>query len=216
MSAKYTVLLFFEQKKGNRSKIGEEELLGQSIPTTDRERTAAPVVLISCGDFRMQSSRDRAIIEAEINRVATMMGVCSDGESVRFDALTVPGPVRVLVEVEKGSATIGCLCEAQVILVQAELFLDLHGNEVIILATHFDCGREGSLGKEEATLKRHLVRALHVLRRHFPRHMVVGMYIEVDDTRTVSATALYEEPRGIQDAPGSTIDVPDEAPPELN
>ena len=151
----------------------------------DHERGAAPVLLLYCSDHRMSRSSDVAVIEKLVDVLAFEHGLVQMGEKVEFDGLRVPGPQKGLAE---GSET-----EIEVLLSYCDTLLNLHGGELVIVAFHTQCGREGEYGTDTAHMTGNLRRSIARLRERFPGQMFAGMMIGLWNGRTQWAETVHVE-----------------------
>lgn len=138
----------------------------------------------------MTRSSDVKIIENAVDCLAARHGIISEGESVEFDEIRVPGPQRGLSSTEDN--------EAYVLLYYVDLLLNLHGVQLIILAFHLGiedesgCGREGNRHRDIDHLKYHAFNAAERLKMRFAQQSVAIMTIMIQNGRTIRAEIISE------------------------
>ena len=102
-----------------------------------------------------------------------------------FDLIEVAGASKNLASPEKSS-------DRDYIIENIKTSLDLHHTKTIILTNHIDCGAYGGSKKFESRDQEvlfhaeELKKAKKIIKKHFPRHRVIALFISRDDKDNIS------------------------------
>ena len=169
---------------------------------------AAGVVLVRCGDYRTNGPHSAFAINELLKNAVDAFTVNQTGRShtagrIKHDLQVIPGPAHVLATrfgirrylraqlwlhaqmLGLHSVGDGRWIEKLTSLWQIKAYVELHGQETIVLASHWDCGREGEHGQDMDTHIAHAWGSLQTLRRALPEHNLALMMLHVDEGKIV-------------------------------
>lgn len=146
----------------------------------EAQRQAAKVVLLMCGDYRLNGWRNSKVQEEQgINPLAVKLGLIKEGEELRFDRQQTPGPIVPILNVYNDPQSNR---EVEVTTRQLDLYRsELARGEQIFISTHVDCGRIGREGgnRDLDQLLSGLLAAAKLLSKLLPNQPVTGALLFV-------------------------------------